>query len=252
MLSVERKQRILDYLASQKSVQVNELSGYLDVSLATVRRDLQELEDQGSLRRVHGGAVIVNRQSEPPILLRKYQQAEVKQRIGAAAAALVGDNETIFLASGTTTEAAIPFLADKLNITIITNAINIAQQLIHYPQISTIVLGGWLRHSELSLLGHLTEQALQDLRADKLFLGAFGIDPDYGLTGSNVQEVQTDHQIISIARELIVLADHTKFGKVGNIRLAPMEAVSTVVTDHEAPATQVEALRNLGVRVILG
>jgi DeoR/GlpR family transcriptional regulator of sugar metabolism len=252
MLSVERKQRILDYLASQKSAQVNELSGYLDVSLATIRRDLQELENQGSLRRVHGGAVIVNRQTEPPILLRRYQQAEFKQCIGAAAAALFGDNETIFLASGTTTEAIIPFLVDKLNLTVITNAINIAQQLIRCPQISTIVLGGWLRHSELSLLGHLTEQALQDLRADRLFLGVFGIDPDYGLTGSDVQEVQTDRQIISIARELIVLADHTKFGKVGNIRLAPMEAVSTVVTDQETPAAQVEALQNLGIRVIIG
>jgi len=250
MLSVERKQQILDYLTGQKSAQVKELSTLLNVSLATIRRDLIQMDREGIIRRVHGGAVTLSDQPEPPILQRKTVHAEIKRRIGAKASELVNNGETILLTSGTTTEAMVPFLANKANLTVITNAINIAYQLTRYPQISVIVLGGWLRHTEFSLLGHLTDQALQDLRADKIFHGIFGIDPEYGLTSSDVQEAQTDRLIIRTARELIILADHTKFGKIGQVRLAPIQAVSTIVTDLDAPDDAILKLNILGIHVI--
>ena len=251
MLREERKQQILDYIIVQKSVQVNELSSILNVSVATIRRDLSEMEEEGLVRRVHGGAVSLDGFGEPPILQRKNKQSEDKRRIGEAAAGLVEDGETIIITSGTTTEAMVPYLINKNNLTVITNAINVAAYLTRYPDISVIVLGGYLRHSEFSLVGHLTDQALQDFRAEKIFHGIFGLDPGYGLTGVDMQEVQTDRRIISAARQLIILADHTKFHKVGPIRLAPVEAGSVVVTDREAPKDGVEALRAKGIQVIL-
>jgi len=113
-----------------------------------------------------------------------------------------------------------------------------------------IVLGGWLRHSEFSLLGHLTVQAMRDLRADTIFHGTFGIDLEHGLTGAYVQEVETDRCLIAVARELIVLADHSKFGQTGSVRLLSLASVSTVITDTEAPSTALEALRARGITVL--
>jgi DeoR family transcriptional regulator of aga operon len=250
MLSVERHQQILEHILNKKSVRVNELSDILDVSVATIRRDLSQMEEKGLIQRVHGGAIPIVDPEEPPILQRKSKQAEAKRRIGIAAADLVKDNETIIITSGTTTEAMVPFLTGKNGLTVITNAINVASQLTRYSYISVLVLGGWLRHSEFSILGHLTDQALQDLHADKLFHGIFGLDPEFGLTGADMQEVQTDRKILSVAQQLIILADHTKFGVIGQIRLAPVDRVHTIVTDDQTPDHFIRSLREKGVQVI--
>ena len=250
MLSVERHHQILEHILNKKSVRVNELSDMLDVSVATIRRDLSQMEEKGLIQRVHGGAIPIEDAEEPPILQRKSKQIEFKRRIGIAAADLVLDNETIIITSGTTTEAMVPFLAGKNGLTVITNAVNVASQLTRCPHISVIVLGGWLRHSEFSIHGYFTDQALQDLHADKLFHGIFGLDPEFGLTGTDMQEVQTDRKILGAARQLMILADHTKFGVIGQIRLAPVETADTIVTDDQTPEHYIRALREKGVRVI--
>ncbi len=250
MLSAQRQKLILEYLTTRKLAQVVELSSAFDVSQATVRRDLMQMENEGIIRRIHGGALLIEDKTELPILHRSEQQAEHKRRIGEMAAKLVQDGDTIIISSGTTTEAMVPFLASKTDLTVITNAINVAYRLTRYPHIAVIILGGWLRHSECSMLGHLTEQALHDLQAHKIFHGVFGIDTKNGLTGTHLQEVQTDRRIIEAARELIVLADHSKFAQLGPIRLAPLSAVSTVVTDTDAPDRDVQALRTQGITVI--
>lgn len=250
MHKVGRKQQILGYLNSQKTAQITELSDLLMVSSTTVRRDLTQMESEGLVERVHGGVMLIGDQVEPPILQRSHQAAIAKRRIGEAAARLVKDGDTILMTSGTTVEAMIPFLSGKNNLTVITNAVNVAYQLTRNPQISVIVLGGWLRHSEFSLLGHFTEQALQDLRADTVFHGIFGISARFGLTGMDIQEVQTDRQMIKSGNKLVILADHTKFTQTGQIRLAPIEDVSMVITDLDAPEEGVLALRGRGIQVI--
>lgn len=249
MLSV-RHQQIIEHVLSKKSVRVDELSDLFNVSLATIRRDLSQIEEKGLIQRVHGGAVLIEDSEEPPILNRKYKQAEVKRRIGSAAADLVNDHETIIISSGTTTEAMVPFLSGKNGLTVITNAINVAGQLARYPHISVIVLGGWLRHSEFSMHGHITDQALQDFHVDKLFHGTFGLDPEFGLTGMDLQEVQSDRKILSAAQQLIILADHTKFGVIGQIRLSPLEKVDLIITDDQTPEHYIQSLIQKGVRVI--
>jgi DeoR/GlpR family transcriptional regulator of sugar metabolism len=249
-MSSVRHQQIFEHVLSKKSVRVDELSDIFNVSLATIRRDLSQIEEQGLIQRVHGGAVLIEGSEEPPILTRNKKQSEAKHRIGSAAADLVNDHETIIITSGTTTEAMVPFLTGKNGLTVITNAINIASQLARYPHISVVVLGGWLRHSEFSMHGHITDQALQDLHAEKLFHGIFGLDPEFGLTGTDMQEVQTDRKILSAAQQLIILADHTKFGVIGQIRLSSLENVDLIITDSETPEHYISSLIQKGVRVI--
>jgi len=253
MLSELRQKHFLSYLTERKAAQIGELSAAFGVSASTVRRDLQDMEVRGLVRRIHGGVLLPDDDcdvGEAVVLERAAQHAEDKARIGQAAAALVRDNSTIIITSGTTVEAMIPHLAGRVGLTVITNAVNVASALVRRPSIDVIVLGGWLRHSEFSLLGHLTMQAIQDLHADQIFHGIFGIHVEHGLSGAYIQEVQTDRALISAARELIVLADHSKFGRIGRVRLLPIDAIRTVVTDLDTPATDVETLRQRNITVI--
>ena len=254
MLAEQRQKQLLAYIAERRTAQVSELSGVFSVSMSTVRRDLQEMEGMKLVRRVHGGALLATvytTHQEAEILQRAPQHTEAKRRIGMAAADLVRDGSTIIVTGGTTTEAMIHFLAAKSGLTIVTNALNIACRLAAEPNIDVIVLGGWLRHVELTLLGHLTTLALSDLRADQIFYGIFGIDVENGLTGTNIREVQTDRALIAAARELIVLADHTKFSQSGPARVLPISAVTKVITDVDAPAAAVQDLQARGLAVVL-
>jgi DeoR/GlpR family transcriptional regulator of sugar metabolism len=251
MLSQQRQKRILEFIRKQKSAQVTELSDAFGVSVSTVRRDLSEMELRGLLQRVHGGAILTDEQEESPLLLRASAQADEKARIGEAAAQLVHDGETIIITSGTTTAAILPYLTTKNNLTVITNVITVAHELAHEPHITVIVLGGWLRHSEFSLLGHLTMESLRDLRASAIFHGTYGLDIEHGLTGTNMQEVETDRRLIAAASELIVLADSSKFRQIGPIRLAPIERISTLITDSGASEADLAPLRDRGINVIV-
>ncbi len=251
MLTQQRQQLLLDFITAHKSAQVTQLCEEFDISISTARRDLIELEQRGLISRVHGGAVLIEKDNELPILQRSVYQSEEKKRIGEAAARLVSDNETIMITSGTTTEAMLPFLAKKQNLTVVTNAINNAYHLSRYPHIAVIMLGGWLRHAEFSVHGHLTENGLKELQPQKMFHGIFGICPETGLTGSDLQEVQTDRFLISTIPQLIILADHTKFCRSGPVRLASIEVVSTVISDTRVPAEKVNTLRQKGIDVIL-
>jgi DeoR/GlpR family transcriptional regulator of sugar metabolism len=227
------------------------LARLLDVSPSTVRRDLESLESDDLVQRVRGGAVANRDGVELSILDRVSQQAAAKRRIGAAAAHLVGDGDTVLITGGTTTAAIVPFLTARAELTVITNSVSCVQQLARYPDITVVVLGGWLRHSELSLLGHFAECALRELRPNKVFHGIYGLSARDGLTGVDFQEVTTDRTLIASAPELVVVADHTKFGRRGVIQLAPIAAVTVVVTDVGAPASEVLALRDQGIEVIV-
>lgn len=249
MLSQQRQKLILDYLKTHKSAQVQQLSDILGISLSTVRRDLSDMEEIGSVRRVHGGAVLQDI-PESPILQRSDEYIEEKQRIGYAAAQMVNNGETIIITGGTTAEMMLPYLAEKINLTVVTNALNIAWKLAQHTHINVVVLGGYLRHSEYTLLGHLTIEALKDIHVNKIFHGIYGLDAEGGLSGTYIQEVQTDREIINAAEQLVILADSSKFGRTGAVRLVPIEQVSTLITDSGAPADEIALLREKGITVV--
>jgi len=248
----ERQQRLLRYIEQQQRITVNQIVEQFDVSLATARRDLEVLADQGKVQRVHGGAIAVRQAPpEPPILQRTADQTSEKVRIGQAAADLIHDGETVFLSSGTTVLEVARQLHGKRNLTVITNSVLVVNELANINNITVISLGGILRHSEMSLIGHITELALSELRADKVILGIRAIDPENGLTSGYLPETMTDRAILRIGREVIIVADHTKCGASATAFVAPITAVQTLITDNATPDDFIIAVRAQGVNVIV-
>jgi DeoR/GlpR family transcriptional regulator of sugar metabolism len=252
LLKEERQQRILEVLQDNHKVTVQELSNRFGASPVTIRRDLQQLAQDGLLRRAHGGAIrVAARQLEPPVILRMRQSSRCKQAIGQAAAGLVADHESIFLGSGTTTLCVARNLLDRQDLTVITNALNVAVELASARQVNVVVTGGLLRASELSLVGHIAELSLREVRVDKVILGIPAIHLQAGLTNDYLPEVMTDRAIIEMAPELIVVADHTKFGRVASAYLAPVARITTLVTDAEVDSQMLAGFAALGMRVIV-
>ncbi|HEY6579840.1 MAG TPA: DeoR/GlpR family DNA-binding transcription regulator [Rubrobacter sp.] len=254
MLDVERRQQMVAYVELKNGSTVAELSERFGVSHATVRRDLAQLGRQGLIERAHGGAAPrlrgrARQFPEPPVLKRALLQADEKRGIGRAAAGYVEDGDVVIISGGTTTEQIIPHLVGRRGLTVITNALNIASLLAPHTHVTVIMLGGVLRHFELSMLGVLAEDALKNLRADKLVMGTPAIHVDYGLSADDMTEVQSDRAIMASAREITVLADHTKFGRIATVRQAPIERIRRLVTDSGVPEASVEELRERGVEV---
>jgi len=252
LLREERKRKISRFVVENKKATVTELSELFGVSESTIRRDLEELDEQGVIQRAHGGAVVVERAApEPPIIQRMVENEEAKRSIGQAAAELVRDGETVFLGSGTTTLEVARNLMGRNNLTVITNALNIANLFAGKPNITVIVVGGLLRHSELSMIGHITEQVLKELRADKVIMGMRAISIEEGLTNDYLPETMTDRTIIQFAPEVILVADHSKFGKVSTALVAPITSINKIITDSGVPAEIIDEIKALGVEVII-
>jgi DeoR/GlpR family transcriptional regulator of sugar metabolism len=230
---------------------VAEVSEELKVSLATARRDLDELASRSRVERVHGGAIPSRfAPPEPAAVHRGVDQAAEKRRIGIAAAGLVRDGETIFVGSGTTTLEVARQIRGRRELTVITNSLHVISALADAPDMTLICLGGLLRSSEMSLIGHMTEAALGDVRANKVFLGVRGLDIEHGLTNAYLPETEIDRLMLRAGREAIVVADHSKIGQMAAGFIAPVSAIHTLVTDKGAPNDFVEVLGERGVHVL--
>lgn len=250
--NIERQQKILTFLSNQQRISVAEICEMFAVSEATARRDLEVLTDQKHLQRVHGGAISL-KQAPPelPILQREAEQAEEKKHIALAAANLVKDGDTIFLGSGTTVLEVARVLRNRKDLTVITNSLPVLNVLSGLRDISLIALGGMLRDSELSFIGHITEQALAEIRVDKVIMGIHAIDIENGLTNDYLQETMTDRAILKSGKEVIVVADHTKINTVSIAYLAPVNSIQKFITDQQSPPDFLSALSEKGVAVIL-
>jgi DeoR/GlpR family transcriptional regulator of sugar metabolism len=250
--SLERQNQIWQFVLRGQRISIAEVCENFSVSEATARRDLEMLAVEGKIQRVHGGAIVLAQTPpESPILQRQNEQANEKHRIGQAAAALIKDGETLFLGSGTTVLEAARFLRGRRNLTVITNSLPVVNVLAGVDEITLICLGGMLRESELSFIGHITEQALAEVRADKVFIGTRSISLDYGLTNEYLPETMTDRAILKSGRDIVVLADHTKFGRTAAVLLAPLECIHTIVTDEETSRDFIKTVQARGLRVII-
>ena len=247
----ERHRQILSLLTREGRLSVTQIVHAFSISEATARRDLGSLASQGKVQRVHGGVIAIEQAPpELPILQRTSEQGDEKARIGRAAAELVNDGDTLFIGSGTTALEAARNLRSRNALTVITNSLPVMNMLAGSKDISIIALGGMLRESELSFIGHLTEQALAEVRADKVILGTRGISLEHGLTNDYLQETLTDRAILRTSRRIILVADSTKINRVSTALLAPLQSIHTLVTDSEANRKFVQALRRKGIEVI--
>lgn len=251
LVILQRREQIAAFVLERGSASLDELAGQFDVSKMTIRRDLHALEQGGVLRRVMGGAIpVVSRFHEPPMSERSLVGLPAKRAIGAAAAALVEDGETIIVDVGTTALECARALSRSQRLTVVTPSLQVAQELSHAPAIRTMVIGGRLRPGEMSLVGSWAEDALGELNCDVLFLGVGGVDPERGLTEYNFDDSRVKQAAIRSAGRCVLLADESKLGRVTFARVAPVSAVSVLVTDAVPDHPVVRALRDEGIKTV--
>jgi len=247
MISNERQIEILNMLKEKPSVRVSELSEKLNVTLPTIRRDLQELENANMLKRTHGGAInVANTSFEELLFEKENKNIEEKKAIANAALDMISEGDTILLDSGTTTLELVKAIknSQKHNITIVTNAFNIAAELINENKIDTIFIGGNIRYTTFSTVGPIAEKALQNIYADKVFIGINSIDIERGLTVPNLFEAQIKQNMVKAGREIIVLADSSKFNKFSFGIVCPISDVDHIITDKKVDRTYMKLIKN--------
>ncbi len=248
MLVPDRRRAVLDHVRRHGSAQVEQLAQTLGVSAWTVRRDLAELESQGQLRRTHGGAFLDR--ATPVVAPPPSGDDDAKARIGRLAAERLVDGSTVLVLPGSTTGAMLPHLRTR-RLTVVTNGVEIAYELRHAPDVSLVVLGGLLHREQMTLLGPLTEGAMGDLHVDLIVAGAYGVDPQTGVTGAKIIAAGAHHGMLRHTDALMVLADATKLGRRGPTLLAATDRVDTLITDRAAAPEVVDELRRRGPEVIL-
>jgi DeoR family transcriptional regulator of aga operon len=248
----ERRRRIRELLREEGRVRVEALAARFGISQVTIRADLSILESAGALTRTHGGALSLP-EADQSLDVKQLQHRAEKQRIAAAAAGLIRDGETIILDSGTTTAeiARLIRTLDLNSINVITNALNIAALLIDVPSVRLIVPGGILRRESNSLSGPMAESTLATLRADRLYLGADGVDPQIGVMTPHLAEAELNAKMIGISQQVVVVADASKFARRNISLIARVEQLHMLITDRAAPQDAIDQLRQCGVEVRL-
>lgn len=246
----ERHQFIINKIQKEGNINVLDLCKELDVSPVTIRKDLKLLEDKNLLFRTHGGATLTNPYTiDRPVNEKEKLQSDEKAKIGIKAASLIEQNDSIVIASGTTVLALAKNIQPKSHLTVITSAINVAQELLRHPEVEVLLLGGILRRSSSSVMGPYAEQILTDFFCSKLYLGVDGIDLEYGLTTTNALEAHLNRQMIAVSQRIIVLTDSTKFGKRGFGRICGIDEIHEIITDSGISQHVKEKLEALGIKV---
>jgi DeoR family fructose operon transcriptional repressor len=240
---VERQAAILQFLTEKGVASVAALAQEFHVSEMTIRRDLAELEGQRALQRTYGGATVYDPAIfEVSLQAKTTQFVEEKRRIGKAAAELVNDGDIIILDAGSTTMLVAKYLKAK-RITVITNALNIAADLSDCANIELYIAGGHLRQGVLAIVGPETAQFFANIRADKIFMGVDGIDLRGGVMVPDLNEAHTKRAMAQSAKELVVVADHTKIGRSTLSTIVPLAKVDKIITGREADTRLLDELR---------
>ena len=252
MLNEERRRAILEILNREGRVLVLDLAKRFETSQVTIRKDLEELHAHGVIHRTHGGALPAREGAlEDPTLREKEKlHRKEKLRIADAAARLVKEGQVVILDSGTTTTAIARALRHFQNLTIVTNAVNIAAEL-SGTAVEVILTGGTLRKNSFSLVGPIAEETLHRLNADLLFLGVDGFDVHYGLSTPNLLEAKVNRVMVEVAKRTVAACDSSKFGRRSLSLIMPPTALHEVITDRGAPKSDVTALKKAGIEVTL-
>lgn len=248
----ERFLRIEDSLQTQTRVTVEQLSRALQVSPVTIRADLTELERRGRLVRIHGGAMVANKAAhELNFEYRTRVQHAAKHAIGKYAASLVRDGDSIFLDASTTALELARQVSDRRELTVITNSISSAKELVTFPNLTVIMPGGIVRREAFSLVGMWSADLIRQFNIGRAFMGARGFTLKEGLTDVNPDEVALKRAIVGVARQVVGLVDHTKWNQVALASFCSVEQLNMLVTDKRAPRPMVEQAKAHGIQVVL-
>ena len=249
----ERHEFILGELNAKGSLSVTELSTMLNVSEVTIRKDLTQLESENKLYRAHGKAIKMSPYiSDRDVNVKEHQSPAEKRAIAKAAVELIEPNDSIIIASGTT----VQYFAREINVeqgrlTVITSALNVASVLSKSSRIEVIQLGGIIRGSSLSAVGCDAERMLENFTGSKLFIGVDGIDPEHGLSTTNLLEANLNRAMINSAQKTIVLCDSSKFDRRGFSRICSIDDIDQIITDSGISPHMLSMLRGRGIEVIV-
>jgi DeoR family transcriptional regulator of aga operon len=252
--TVSRRMVILNQLDQNGQVSVNDLSKSLEVSSVTIRNDLEQLEKKNMLLRARGGAMKITPNHvglDYPLSDKQKKHLLEKKEIGKKAIELIEEGNTIILDSGSTTFEIAKNLSDFEELTVITNAINVANYLAEQKNINVIVPGGTLRKNSLSLVGILAEKGFKNYFCDKLFLGVDGFDTGYGISTPNIEEAHLNQIMIEMSKQVIVVADSSKFQRRGFAFIAPVTKIHILITDKGIPPEEKSKLEGLGIEVLI-
>jgi DeoR/GlpR family transcriptional regulator of sugar metabolism len=249
----DRRKTILGLLNTQGKVRVNDLSRVFGISEVTIRSDLDELEKNGLLERIHGGAISTYRNYfKMNFLDRMDANKAEKQKIAVETASLISDGDTLMLGSGTTPIYAARELAGLKDLTVLTNSIFAAQELSSYKNIDTIILlGGNVNPRYQFTYGDDAISQLMKYKADKLILSTDGVSAEYGLTTYHHFEAEMNRQMIARVNKTIVVADHTKVGRASFAHIGPAEKIDCLITDIDADTDEINMLKEKGIEVRL-
>lgn len=252
LLSESRRRRILEWLQEEGSARVRELAQAFQVSEATIRQDLERLESEGQITREHGGAYLNSVPAQVHALSLHHQDnMEKKRRIGALAAGLVSDGETLILDAGSTTTEVANRLTAKRDLTVITNALNIALTLGAVPGFAVHMPGGQFKAPTLSLSGDKAVDYFRNIYAGKLFLATAGVALDAGLTYPSFADLQLKEAMIKAASQVILVADSTKINRASFTRLGSLEVIQTFITDAGISDADAQAFERRGIEVLI-
>jgi DeoR family fructose operon transcriptional repressor len=251
MFPEERKLKILHSLNKHGKVKVCDLSKRYEVSEVTIRRDLQELEEEELIKRVHGGAVLNDNTKFEPSFTEKIDKFyDEKESIGKFGAAMIVDGDTIVLDAGTTT-LCIARNITAANITVLTNSIDIAYELDKKKNVEVIVIGGTMRWETRAMVGPVADNTIKNFRVDKAFIGTNGICIINGLTTPNITEANTKREMIKIANQTIVVCDHTKFNTVSFAKIIDIDRAHIIITDNKLDNELLEKFKEKDVIIMV-
>ncbi len=251
----ERQEEIARLIQDLGRVRVADLAARFGVSSVTIRKDLLVLEGEARLVRTHGGAIAprVGNRPEPAFEVRERLQRDEKARIGEAASALINDGDSVVFDASTTALYVARHLKsrdDWHQLTVITNSIRIALELAGHPGITVLMLGGRVRVEALSVIGPLGDGVFRRVNVQKAFVGAVGLTMDAGLSDAMEEEAQIKRSMVTAAREVYALVDHTKWGRTASATFCRIDRLTAVITDVAAPADMVAEIEQVGVRVV--
>ncbi len=253
MFVEERRKKILELLRKSSKLKVSDLSKMFNVSAVTIRKDLEYLESIGALVRTHGGAILPDHSKVEWGFFRKLNlRRGEKKKIAEKAVEFIEDEDTIILDSSSTTYYIAEEIKkrDNLRITVVTNNIFIAEELLNVPGVEIIVLGGSIREHSLSLVGPWTIRYLQEIKVDKAFLGALGFSPDKGFMTPSLVEADVKRAMVKAAGKVFVVADSSKFQRGAFAVFAKPEEVDFLITDSEIPENILKILEKHKVKII--
>lgn len=247
----KRRVGIIEYLKEKQSATLDELCKAFDVSINTIRRDINELEEQGAINKVYGGVILCKNDETIPITIRQDKDVNEKEKIGKYAGNMVDDNDIIIIDSGSTTVHMVKYLKDKKNITIITNSINVVNESAKLNNINLVIVGGDYLRETNSMVGLDAINVIKKLNAKTAFIATTGISLQRGLSNSSMLEAEIKRSMIKSADKLVLLADHSKFELVSLVTFAELNEINYIITDKDIKTEYSKFFKENNIKLII-